>query len=231
LENLTLCPHCNSPLMPFNLLEDDRRFGVLYSKAKIEDGLAPHGLRCSGKNRHEFGYIGERRVEIDCDFAKRCIPAQDITWTERWNDKLAAFALRWLPLPAFARAFCRDQIIVPWQVAESWYLFYDPHAGELSPEEETRIRADSEADRFGEDLEPPAEDFPWAGDDGDREDDPDAWDEEPADQEDRDHDTYFPDDDDSEDAWLWDDDDSDEWDDDLYADEEPEPSEDEDTNQ
>jgi hypothetical protein len=223
LENITLCPHCGSPLAPFNLLEDDRRFGVLYSKAKIEDGLAPHGLRCSGNSRHEFGYIGERRVEIDCQFGKKYIPAQDTTRTERWNDGLAAFALRWFPLPGFARAFCRDQIIVPWQVAESWYLLYDPDAPYMTPEEEAAILAEAERDTQLEREHEEALREQELRDEYDREDDEaDAWAEERAMQEEGDHCTHFPDDDDSEDVWPWDDD-SDEWDEDPNTANEPEP--------
>ncbi len=146
---MDVCPQCNSPIAPFDLLEDDPRFGVLFSGAKIENGLEPHGLRCSGKNRHEYGFIGERRVEIDCRLSEKYIDPPNPSFKERVANGFAKFIFRWLnwaPLSQNSWAFLRDLILIPWQVGETWYVVYDPEEPPISPEDEAQMLADAECD-------------------------------------------------------------------------------------
>lgn len=246
MENSSLCPHCHVPLVPFNLLEDDARYCIVFSGVKLEDGLKQSGLRCSGRFRHEFGFIGERRVEIDCKFSREFVDPPNPSTKERIINDLVMFVFRWLnwaPLPKRTWRFLRDQTFVPWQVAETWLVAYDPNEPWMSEEEEALVRADIEADRMGEEgPEEPEDNFisPYADIDGGWEEDwerrqeeedaqyaednsPEAWAEHRADEEDRDHGTYFPEEDDDgrwHDGW---DDDTDDWGDEGEI--EPEPFE------
>lgn len=226
------CPYCRVPLAPFNLLEDDKMTQIIFSRASIEPGLDPVGLRCTRNRSHEFGLKNGRLVEIFCKISRdEHVPPPNPSFEERANDWLVDLVFQWLywvPFPRFIQQWLRDQILYPWSVAEAWHV-YDPEEPEMSPEEEARIRADIEADHYGEGDEPISdEDVFYAQDDWDEMDDwerrleeqdaqdaednsPEAWAEHRADEEDRDHGTYFPEEEDDgrwHDGW---DDDSDEW--------------------
>jgi hypothetical protein len=212
------CSYCRVPLAPFNLLENDTHWQIVFANAELEPGLSQHGLRCTENRSHTFGFRYGAFVEIDYHLTKLYVNPPNPSFEERANDWLANIflqRLRWVPFPRSFWIWVLDQVLYPWQIAGGWYAAYDPNAGELTPEE-AAIIADIAADRLGEDGGPYDQEnvsiFPYEDESGDwtdedddwerrqeeqdtwdaEDDDPDAWADYRADQEDRDHGTHFP---------------------------------------
>jgi len=201
------CPNCDAPLTPFNLLENDARLQIVYTKAVLEPSLSQYGLRCTKNEWHTFGFRHGALVEIDCVYSQtNHVPHPNPTLRERvagWAAEFIFHRLNWLPLPHRTWEFLLDQRLYPWQVAESWYTLYDPNGDQLSPEEETGILADAAADQLGEDGDwrGPEDDFAYGDDDYDSEEEAAAWADHSADEIDRDR-FYTPTEDDS-DQYPW----------------------------
>lgn len=125
-----ICPHCNTPLTPFNLQEDDPRLCLIFKSAKLEEGLTDHGLECSGNPRHTFGLLNVlEMVEIEYRLSKTMATPSSATFMERTADGTANVLFKFAKWAPFSEPIWNAlrEMVPSWQVVEAWHKLYNPN--------------------------------------------------------------------------------------------------------